>query len=456
MIHIEVATHLNEQLEVFGINSAMTEGKLSFSFGAQPGGNGGAKASAPSNLELLMAKAKAAPAAKKPPVLFDDDDETKARPAPNMASNKTSGPKPVSQMSRAERKAREEALKIDQSVFDYDGVYDQLKSAERKAEQARKATASDNKPKYMESFIAAAQTRKLDRLRAEEKLLERERLNEGDEFADKEKFVTEAYKRQMEEVRKAEEEEKAREGKCCDGSLLTAAAARKGHKGPGLTSLYKSMLDDNDAKHDAAMAATTASSAGPSLAIRPPTQIDEEEYDPLLAREAGQSSSGRAGLRDKAKYSAGARTVNDATGKEIEVNDDGEIVDKRSLLRAGLNITKKPGPSLPASLLSGSGQRSEAGANQPYVSRAVGAAASYQERRAREQKRLVEQMKEQEEKKRRDAAERAREEEEAARRRREGDDGEAEQRRLGAKERYLARKRQKDEEAEAKKKAKVG
>lgn len=64
----------------------------------------------------------------------------------------------------------------------------------------------------MAQALASAATRKLDRLRAEEKMLERERQAEGDEYEDKEKFVTQAYKDQMEEVRKAEEEEKAREG----------------------------------------------------------------------------------------------------------------------------------------------------------------------------------------------------------------------------------------------------
>lgn len=39
-----------------------------------------------------------------------------------------------------------------------------------------------------------------------------EREAEGDEFADKEAFVTQAYKDQMVEVRKAEEEERRREG----------------------------------------------------------------------------------------------------------------------------------------------------------------------------------------------------------------------------------------------------
>lgn len=74
----------------------------------------------------------------------------------------------------------------------------------------------------MGAAIASAATRKLDRLRAEEKMLEREREAEGDEFADKDKFVTQAYKDQMAEVRKAEEEEKEREG----GRLIDVMALR--------------------------------------------------------------------------------------------------------------------------------------------------------------------------------------------------------------------------------------
>jgi coiled-coil domain-containing protein 55 len=61
-------------------------------------------------------------------------------------------------------------------------------------------------------LLTSAATRKLDHLRAEEKMMQREREAEGDMFKDKESFVTQAYKDQMEEVRKAEEEEKKREG----------------------------------------------------------------------------------------------------------------------------------------------------------------------------------------------------------------------------------------------------
>lgn len=500
----------------------MSDKKISFSFGAKPSSNASAPASsstAPasndgggmSNLERLMAQAKAKPPASKSaangkapsnangkgkpgkPIVFGDEEEEEtlglpvkkkaARPPPNLygpsdassssapapnagpsstsasasasASGSGSGPgQPL--LSRAERRARDEALKLDASVYDYDAVYDSMKSAEAAVAEARKAASgAQGGPKYIESFLAAAATRKLDRLRAEEKMLERERAAEGDEFADKDKFVTEAYKKQMAEVRAAEAEEKAREGEYWPGGREVEIAGeladgtealKKSNKGPGLTSLYASMLDDTAAKHAAAVAASSAPQpSGPSLAIRPPTQFDDqEEYDPLLAAEAKSH-----------KLAAGTATINAETGKQIEINDDGEVVDKRSLLRAGLNITKKPakpaGADLPPSLLAGRRSEAASSSDAPYVSRAVGAAASYQERMARERKRLAEQIRAEEEKKREAAAARTREEEEAARRRREGDDGEAARRRAEAKERFLQRKREREEEAARKK-----
>ena len=64
----------------------------------------------------------------------------------------------------------------------------------------------------MTNLLASAETRKLDFVRAEEKLMQREREKEGGEFDHKEKFVTAAYKEQMAAMRQAEEEEKEREG----------------------------------------------------------------------------------------------------------------------------------------------------------------------------------------------------------------------------------------------------
>ena len=44
-------------------------------------------------------------------------------------------------------------------------------------------------------------------------MIQLERAAEGDEFKDREAFVTQAYRDQMAEVRRAEEEEKRREGR---------------------------------------------------------------------------------------------------------------------------------------------------------------------------------------------------------------------------------------------------
>ena len=94
-------------------------------------------------------------------------------------------------------------------------------------------------------------------------MLQHERDEEGEEYADKEKFVTTAYKRQMEEVKLAEEEEKAREGASIpykdsrviarvltDSSCISVLAAkeRASQKGPGMTAFYRNMLDADEEK----------------------------------------------------------------------------------------------------------------------------------------------------------------------------------------------------------------
>jgi len=60
--------------------------------------------------------------------------------------------------------------------------------------------------------METAELRKQDRLRAEDKMIAKEREREGDEFKDKEEFVTPSYLKQQEELRKLEQEEKRLEG----------------------------------------------------------------------------------------------------------------------------------------------------------------------------------------------------------------------------------------------------
>ena len=120
---------------------------------------------------------------------------------------------------------------VDATVYQYDEVWDSMQEAKSKAKAVKEADSKTRKvrvvfvfhltflnrrhtykPKYIEGLLQSAATRRLDHLRAEEKMIQRERELEGDQFADKDAFVTQAYKDQQAEVRRAEEEERMREG----------------------------------------------------------------------------------------------------------------------------------------------------------------------------------------------------------------------------------------------------
>ncbi|MCJ1467109.1 hypothetical protein MMC07_005731 [Pseudocyphellaria aurata] len=196
------------------------------------------------------------------------------------------------------------AQTIDPSIYDYDSIYDSLHAKPSSTSSA--PADAEKRPKYMSSLMNAAEVRKRDQLRAKEKMLAKEREAEGDEFADKEKFVTSAYKRQQEEMRRLEAEEAIREKE---------AEERKRREGGGLKGLYKNMLEKDERKHAAVMKAVeTAKVQGPERGPEKKEKVGKSEAD--LAREKGAI-----------------------------INEDGQVVDKRQLLNAGLNASSTPKPS---------------------------------------------------------------------------------------------------------------
>lgn len=223
--------------------------------------------------------------------------------------SKSSKPSQVSQYGdlsthHSSTRHAKSAKTIDPSIYDYDSVYDSLHA--KPSSTSSTPAEGEKRPKYMSSLLAAAEVRKRDQLRAKEKMLAKEREAEGDEFADKEKFVTSAYKRQQEEMRRLEEEEVIREKE---------AEERKRREGGGLKGLYKNMLEKDERKHAAVMvAAEKAKSRGPEIeAEKKDEKVGKSEAD--LAREKGAI-----------------------------INEDGQIVDKRQLLNAGLNASSAPKP----------------------------------------------------------------------------------------------------------------
>ncbi|UZJ54450.1 hypothetical protein CBS101457_003770 [Exobasidium rhododendri] len=213
-------------------------------------------------------------------------------------------------LSRSAKQRTEEALAVDASVFDYDGVYESMKVGERELQAQREVEKKKRDPKYIAASLASSEQRKLDRVRAESKMIQRERDAEGEEFAGTESFVTDAYKKQMVEMQEAEGREKEKEEK----DRL---------KSRGVAAFYRKYMEEDDRAHQAAVTASLR-------AAEPSTD------DATRKREEGQEDEESKDLRKQ-------RAVQEARekGLNVRVNDDNEVVDERSLLSAGLNTFGK-------------------------------------------------------------------------------------------------------------------
>lgn len=290
------------------------------------------------------------------------------------------------------KKAERSVAEVDPSIYDYDAVWEDMKSVDRKNKKLDEIDAMERKPKYMESLLASAEVRKRDQLRAKERMLQKEREEEGDEFQDKESFVTSAYKKQQEELRKLEEEERLRE-----------ESLKK--KSQGMTSFHRTMLENMESKHDQLVAA--AESRG--IAERTLDGLGAEDDDTADAQQLAAEK---------------ARQLKES-GAMIETNEEGLVVDKTQLLSGGLNITaskKRPVADRPLA-----GPRSS---QQAYHARG----GAKQDMRARQSKMLEEQLS-QATKRALEAEERSKAEQE-----RQSKSRKTESDVKSAKERYLARK----------------
>ena len=190
----------------------------------------------------------------------------------------------------------------------------------------------------------------------------------------------------------------------------------KGGMGSGLAHMYRSLLDKSEEAHAAAVAATDERPIGPTpnLTINRPPEVK------VL------SDLERARL---------ARLE----GKAVEVNEDNQIVDKRELLSAGLNLstpnTRRPGGKGMAAFSNPKAQENV------VVHTAVGTAASRREINERRAREVAEQMEAEKVKAAAQREQAEREERERVMMKRNDEESVK-----SARERYLERKRRKLED----------
>ncbi|GAV58945.1 DUF2040 domain-containing protein [Cephalotus follicularis] len=130
----------------------------------------------------------------------DDDDDDVEREISRQASKNKS----LKEVDEQHKKALEE----DPSVFDYDGVFDEMK---QKIVKPRVVDRQEKKPKYIQTLIKKAEERQREHEIVYEKKLAKERSKEDHLYADKDKYVTSAYKKKLAEQAKWMEEERLRQ-----------------------------------------------------------------------------------------------------------------------------------------------------------------------------------------------------------------------------------------------------
>ncbi|KAJ2778003.1 hypothetical protein H4R18_004852 [Coemansia javaensis] len=193
------------------------------------------------------------------------------------------------QTQQAEKLAAEIAA-ADPSAFAYDEVYDSFSGARKQAKQRARdggggGGSGDHRPRYMEKLIETAKQRREQSEVVKERLLAKEREREGEQFADKETFVTAGYRELKEQRERLVAEEEARE----------AEAARAGPR-PGFDAaaagLYRQLLDRVD-REDAAIAAAAAGGApAPSQPDGPAKPAALGTGLNVMARSTGQRPAG--------------------------------------------------------------------------------------------------------------------------------------------------------------------
>ncbi|KAG4076367.1 hypothetical protein HA402_005810 [Bradysia odoriphaga] len=103
-------------------------------------------------------------------------------------------------------RAHNAALAEDPTIFQYDEVFDDIKNERESAKVVKKT--EQKSVKYIGKLMESADRRKKDFERRIERQVQKEREAEGEMYKDKEAFITSSYKQKLEEMKKAEEEEK--------------------------------------------------------------------------------------------------------------------------------------------------------------------------------------------------------------------------------------------------------
>uniref|UniRef100_A0A8C5PZG4 Nuclear speckle splicing regulatory protein 1 n=1 Tax=Leptobrachium leishanense TaxID=445787 RepID=A0A8C5PZG4_9ANUR len=199
----------------------------------------------------------------------------------------------------------QKALEEDSSVYEYDSVYDDLQKT-KEENNSKMLTGQDKKPKYIQNIMKAVEVRKKEQEKRMEKKIQKEREMEGEEFQDKEAFVTSAYKKRLQE--KAEEEEREKREAEIEASLDVT-------KQKDLSGFYRHLLNQTVGEEEAPECSMRSAGvkleksrgysdeAGQEKRVDGPVQVSNVKIEENLDADSdlGSESSGEEDTSDKKK-----------------------------------------------------------------------------------------------------------------------------------------------------------
>ena len=143
----------------------------------------------------------------------DDDDPVRARERANAEVRRQQEHlrARAARDASAAASAASAALAEDANAFEYDAVYDEIEAGRGKVARDVREERVERKSRYIEDLIKKAEARKKENDASYERRLLKERLKEDHLYADKDKFITAAYRAKLQEDAKWLAIEKARD-----------------------------------------------------------------------------------------------------------------------------------------------------------------------------------------------------------------------------------------------------
>ena len=231
----------------------------------------------------------------------------------------------AAQRRRAAQQAAQAAA-VDPSIYDYDGVYDQMKADERKKISARSGLSNTNHSKpgarYIGSLKQAAKVREREFDRVYERQLLKEQEQDKDTYGDTERFVTAAYKKQLQESRKWDAEDRR----------MDEVEERTSAQTSGMAGFYSNLLTRNiaagaDVEKAAVSSYTHGSKRNAFVDEGPSSVVPQQEEDAAASALARFDDAIQPSAEDerKARAAFAASRGYDAVAERLAKVEDEDV-----------------------------------------------------------------------------------------------------------------------------------